>query len=516
MARIILILMLLVACVGAVSATEQRFNTTNDGYATHQVTLGAPWLTLRSGAGTAITNNAATTLVMGDLLANATLTNNYTNNKRGLITFNTTMNPSIPITSAKVSIWGYQKGKTVGAFNYTIINATPADQKVFAAGDYAKTGFVRMSNDIPYASLTLTAWNNFTLNVDGINEINQTGNTTFMFASDVDADNGAVTWNASGNSFFYMLSKAYSGGNNAPFITINYDPISPTPTKYYAYGDSITRATGGGSLNATGNDVYILQMRDRYNASALADHNIDGGSKTSDWGLANIATHPGSAYNVTNQYIMFGANDRALGETGLTTAQNLESMYNILLTNGTTPKIMMPTVATVTGTEWTRLVNQQDNITIIQNYLTSKSIPYIKAYDAIDSVPGNGVPDASNTSLLFDYIHPNKEGHSILADYVWSHAPSTGALEVSFTTDRFITLIPQAVNFNSTSTGTPTTLNWSWGDGQWSNGTGDDPAASHQYTRMGYFRPYLIASNAAGSGTSDPQWVMAWGFAGLW
>ena len=46
---------------------------------------------------------------------------------------------------------------------------------------------------------------------------------------------------------------------------------------YFAYGDSITRATGYCNLDIDGSDCYIMQMRDTYDVTKSVNHNFDGG-----------------------------------------------------------------------------------------------------------------------------------------------------------------------------------------------------------------------------------------------
>jgi hypothetical protein len=57
---------------------------------------------------------------------------------------------------------------------------------------------------------------------------------------------------------------------------------------YFAYGDSITRATGYCNLDVDGGDCYIMQMRDTYDVTRSVNHNFDGGGQTSTWGLNNF------------------------------------------------------------------------------------------------------------------------------------------------------------------------------------------------------------------------------------
>jgi len=64
---------------------------------------------------------------------------------------------------------------------------------------------------------------------------------------------------------------------------------------------------------------------------------------------------------------------------------------------------------------------------------------------------------------------------------------------------------PLSVAFTDTSTNSPTLWNWSFGDGNWSNGTTQN--ATHTYDFVGTFNSFLIASNAAGNDQSANQTI---------
>jgi PKD repeat protein len=71
-----------------------------------------------------------------------------------------------------------------------------------------------------------------------------------------------------------------------------------------------------------------------------------------------------------------------------------------------------------------------------------------------------------------------------------------------FSKNRVLVPIPQLLIVNSTSTYAPTMWNYSWGDGQWSNGTAN---ATHRYSRPSLFSVSLTVSNAAGNSTTSQR-----------
>jgi lysophospholipase L1-like esterase len=185
---------------------------------------------------------------------------------------------------------------------------------------------------------------------------------------------------------------------------------------YYAYGDSITRATGCCGLNFDGSDSYIIQMRNKYDVNKSADHNFNGGGQTSTWGLNNLHTH----YNPGNEYFifMFGVNDCIKGEPSLSvTAKNLVEIYNRTNANGSTPVLCIQTLVSHSSVSYSiQKLRINATISLCETY----SIPYVKMFDAIDSVPWNGELDDWNSDFFSgDNIHPDVLGHKEMSRFLW-------------------------------------------------------------------------------------------------
>lgn len=75
----------------------------------------------------------------------------------------------------------------------------------------------------------------------------------------------------------------------------------------------------------------------------------------------------------------------------------------------------------------------------------------------------------------------------------------------SFTKNQTSGLANLSVLFTDTSTGTPSTWNWSFGDGLWQNGTTQN--ATKTYTLGGTYSIFLISNNTDGSNRSATQTV---------
>lgn len=185
---------------------------------------------------------------------------------------------------------------------------------------------------------------------------------------------------------------------------------------YYAYGDSITRATGCCGLDYDGSDSYIMQMRDKYDVNKSADHNFDGGGQTSTWGLNNLHMH----YHPGNEYFifMFGANDCIKGgPPPSVTANNLVEIYNRTYSNGSTPILCLQTLMSPGSVSYSI---QKLSINAIISICETYSISYVKMFDAIDSIPWNGRLDDWNSNFFSgDNIHPDVAGHKEMSKFLW-------------------------------------------------------------------------------------------------
>lgn len=190
---------------------------------------------------------------------------------------------------------------------------------------------------------------------------------------------------------------------------------------YFAYGDSITVATGT-ELRSEGVDCYIFQMRDIYDPKKSADHNLDGGGKNTTWALKNHAIPPLEP----NEYyiIMFGVNDfRTLSIPQ--TVSNLINLHNATLQIGSKPIMCIPTLRQEEET-------QGDRIRAIEEGFEQFDIPYVKMYDAIDMIPKNGRNDGWNQSNYMDSGHPNFHGHYLMGKFLWNFINHNNYEEIYF------------------------------------------------------------------------------------
>lgn len=195
---------------------------------------------------------------------------------------------------------------------------------------------------------------------------------------------------------------------------------------YYAVGDSLARGTSPGSpgydLDPDGSDQFVMQMSNRYNLGAPASHNFAETSYSSLWGVQHMVEYPQG--NITPKYtfVTIGINDRRLDPsyTANQTADNLKTMYDYYNSKGSTAWVLIEPMNGTSQTGWSTEASQRDNTTKIETRLKEFNVRFLKIYDAIDTTPGDGILQISNVSYAPDYLHPNKLGNSLIADYIWN------------------------------------------------------------------------------------------------
>lgn len=96
----------------------------------------------------------------------------------------------------------------------------------------------------------------------------------------------------------------------------------------------------------------------------------------------------------------------------------------------------------------------------------------------------------------------NRSAESAVAS-VTTPAATAPAPSASFTATPTSGQVPLTVAFQDTSTGSPTSWSWDFGDG----GTSTEQNPSHEYTAAGTYSVTLRATNDAGAGTSAPQTI---------
>jgi PKD repeat protein len=183
--------------------------------------------TILNGAGTSVSRNLTVEQISGST--------GFNDSYRSGITFNTTTIPAgATITSATISLYGTAKSSV--STQIVLVDFTPTNKLSFASSDYniAKWGSTPLSQNLTYANITTTGYNNFTL-YSPDTKIVKGGYTTLGFRTnkDIDSDIGSfVAGNYYGDSFAGSL---YAGTSQDPIISINYTingNITTYPVRY--------------------------------------------------------------------------------------------------------------------------------------------------------------------------------------------------------------------------------------------------------------------------------------------
>jgi hypothetical protein len=320
---LLLILLVLMVVVPVSAATTVIVNATGgddgDGYI-YNTTDGTFTQLHDASPGVASLNEVAT--YGARIKANAT-SGYYDYIRRGVFVGNTSSLPnSVFIKNVTFHMQGYSGGATFGLGNSSLVitGFAPTNPTWINNNNYNQfTNDIYADKNITTQNWTKSGDNGFIFNALGRSIIDKTGSSPIMMrmAPDVDNSSASLTWDADAMSGFDYYDNTV--GSNL-YMEIQYENAT-----YYAYGDSLTRATGGGSLSSSGDDVYIIQMSNTHDATNYSVHNMDGTGQNSSWGLANFWTHFDEPYP-EKVFIMFGTNDAVAGVSSTLVAQNLRGM----------------------------------------------------------------------------------------------------------------------------------------------------------------------------------------------
>jgi len=189
---------------------------------------------------------------------------------------------------------------------------------------------------------------------------------------------------------------------------IFFNPVNLRVQNYYAYGDSITK----GSHSKTN---YMEWFRQLFNITGNISYNIDGSAKTTQWGLENFVAN----CNDKQDYIVFdafGFCDEYFEIDPQITAQNKVEMYN--LSKELNIKNYFVCIPVRTMYDWDV---EYEYVEATEDLCNRFNIPFIRLYDAVDSIPYNEQFDEHNSSYFADDIHPNEHGHAVMSIYIWNY-----------------------------------------------------------------------------------------------
>lgn len=182
---------------------------------------------IRSGAGQ--TANVTNASVGAPEITTSSTTNQFRQLTRVIYTFDTSSIPvSATIESATLSLFGVSKNNSLGGSpEIDIVAATPPATNTLAASDYGQLGSTVFASKT-YAGWSTSAYNDFTLNANGIANITKGGVSKFGARVNWDTDNSFTgTWASLSDVRFNHYMADQTGTDNDPKLVVVYKTFTP-------------------------------------------------------------------------------------------------------------------------------------------------------------------------------------------------------------------------------------------------------------------------------------------------
>ncbi len=157
-------------------------STSVDGYTRRTLGVGSgeSWATITAGAGNS-SNDSNTSTSFWQFTEANTAADEWEILMRSFFLFDTSSLPDTDtIDSATFSVYAKSKADAPGdAPDMNIYSASPASDTALVDADFSTGGTTEYATTLSYASITTSAYNDFTLNATGLAAIDATGITKF-------------------------------------------------------------------------------------------------------------------------------------------------------------------------------------------------------------------------------------------------------------------------------------------------------------------------------------------------
>ena len=199
-----------------------------DGF-TKRGVAGESFSTIRNGAGTSASATSTTDTMEMQLASGG----NFKNFARMIFLFDTSsIDDGSSIDSATFSVKVANKANQLGGNNELyVVSVSPATDDNVVTGDYAVANYgTTLFGSKTYASISTSAYNDFTLNASGEGSISDIGNSKFGVIMRDDFDNSFSGSGSENNSNFYNILFADTAGTTSdPKLVVNFTiPVSTT------------------------------------------------------------------------------------------------------------------------------------------------------------------------------------------------------------------------------------------------------------------------------------------------
>ncbi|MFA5347770.1 MAG: PKD domain-containing protein [Methanoregula sp.] len=458
-----------------------RTSGTSDGLVQRSSGTGESFSSLRNGAGTGADPTTGY-LYFGISSANNNNVNLYGLLQRAEFLFDTSGLPdNAIIINATVSIWSGTSSSSLsqlGSTSYGITGVNPGTPGVVGQNDYQNVINTRYSdNDIPQASVANYNYNIWIFNANGLSSVSKTGWTNVAVRTkwDIDNDITGLTWASSAKTTQILLYAAEGHTGKEPTLTIYY--MLPSGNTIQPVANFVaTPLTGTSPLTVTFTDLST-NTPTSWNWSFGDSSTVNSTMQNPVHGYANAGTYTVSL-NATNSA---GSNSKTQTGYITVTSGGAAPVTNFVATplTGTSPlTVTFTDLSTNTPTSWNWSFGDGSTVnSTMQNpvHRYANAGTYTVSLNATNSA-------GSNSKTQTGYITVTSGDAAPVTNFVATPLTGTSPLTVTFT---------------DLSTNTPTSWNWSFGDGSTVNSTMQNPV--HRYANAGTYTISLNTTNSAGS-----------------
>ena len=186
------------------------------------------WATIRGGAGTFSDDTSASREFAGAYAF--TSTGNWNELYRSPFLFDTSALPDTDdITAATFSVYVSSKSDPHDEMSWCLVSSNPASNTALVNGDFTlstKFGSTRFATDKTYASISTSAYCDFTLNSAGIDNVSKTAISKFGLLTAQDFDNSAPTWASSTYKHITGYYAERTGTSEDPKLVVTHSAPS--------------------------------------------------------------------------------------------------------------------------------------------------------------------------------------------------------------------------------------------------------------------------------------------------
>jgi len=194
-------------------------STSVDGFVM-RANVNENWATIRAGVGTSSGDSDGSAYVR--IYSRGDTSGNWVQLGRMILLFDTSpLTSSADIISVKMSLYVGNKKDTHEALNLSMVTSTPASNTALVNADYQQLQTTKQANDLTYAGIATSAYNDFSLNSTGLNNISKTSISKFGIRLTKDlADSPTPTWSSGADYSGFVIATADGAG--PPRLVVTY------------------------------------------------------------------------------------------------------------------------------------------------------------------------------------------------------------------------------------------------------------------------------------------------------